>query len=407
MTKQQIILSKIKQLAKNNFPKVKAIREHLHANPELSFKEFKTASFISEELNKNGIGHQTGIAGTGIVGLIKGINSSEKVILLRADMDALPIQEQNNVSYKSTCDGIMHACGHDVHSACLLGALAIINELKDELTVQVKFIFQPGEEVLPGGASLMIDEGVLKNPDVSEAIALHVFPSMEVGNVGFKTGMYMASTDEIYINIKGKGGHAAMPNEYINPILVASDLLIQLNDDFMIQKKHQNSSTDYYDIPTVLAFGKIEGLGATNVIPEKVNLEGTFRTMNEAWRKKAHQEIKNSASTIANKWNVDVNVNIVKGYPFLVNDEVTTSTAKDAAELYLGKDHVAELPMRMTAEDFAYISQQVNSCFFRLGTGNKLKNITSGVHTPTFDIDENSLEIGSGLLAWMVLSKNK
>ena len=405
MKDKEIILTKIKKLAKDNFDSVKSIREHLHAHPELSFKEFKTASYISEKLNQAGIKHQTGISGTGILGLIKGTYSSEKVILLRADMDALPIHEQNNVSYKSTCDGVMHACGHDVHSACLLGALFIINELKDELPVQVKFIFQPGEEVLPGGASLMIKDGILKNPEVTEAIALHVFPSMEVGNVGFKTGMYMASTDEIYITVKGKGGHAAMPTEYINPLLIASELLIQLNSDFMINKKHQDSSTDFFDVPTVLAFGKIEGLGATNVIPEKVDIEGTFRTMNEAWRKTAHQEIKKSASIIAQKWNAEIEVNIVNGYPFLVNNEETTLFAKHSAQLYLGKDNVADLPMRMTAEDFAYISQQVNSCFFRLGTGNKSKNITSGVHSPTFDIDENSLEIGAGLLAWMVLSK--
>ncbi len=405
MHQKEIILAKIKELAKSNFPHIKAIREHLHAHPELSFKEFKTAAYISEQLNQLGIIHQTGIAGTGIVGLIKGKNSSEKVILLRADMDALPIQEQNKVSYKSTCDGIMHACGHDVHSACLLGALSIINELKDQLTVQVKFIFQPGEEVLPGGASLMIKEGILKNPDVSEAIALHVFPSMEVGNVGFKTGMYMASTDEIYITVIGKGGHAAMPNEYNNPLLVASDLLIQLNDEFMIQKKHQSLSSEFNNTPTVLAFGKIEGMGATNVIPEKVELAGTFRTMNEEWRKIAHQEINKTALRVAQKWNATINLNIVNGYPFLVNDKETTESAKNAAELYLGQEQVTELPMRMTAEDFAYISQEVKSCFFRLGTGNKSKNITSGVHTPTFDIDENSLEIGSGLVAWMILSK--
>jgi amidohydrolase len=396
---KDLLFNKIKELAKKKFPEIKAIREHLHAHPELSFKEFNTATFISKKLNDAGISHQTGIAGTGIVGLISGKNSSKEVILLRADMDALPIQEQNNVTYKSTCEGVMHACGHDVHSSCLLGALFIINQLKDELPVQVKFIFQPGEEVLPGGASLMIKEGILENPKVNKAVALHVFPSLEVGKVGFKTGMYMASTDEIYINVNGKGGHAAMPDEYVNPLLIASDLLLKLNSDFMLNKIHQQKLDEFKNVPIVLAFGKIQGLGATNVIPESVKIEGTFRTMNENWRSTAHKEIINSAKEIENKWNANIEIQIIKGYPFLVNHIETTEKIKTIAENYLGKKNVSELPLRMTAEDFAYITQQVESCFFRLGTGNKSKNIISGVHTPTFDIDEKSLEIGMTILA--------
>jgi amidohydrolase len=394
-----LLFGKIKELANKHYHGIKAIREHLHAHPELSFKEFKTAAFISSKLNEAGIPHQTGVAGTGIVGLISGNNSSHEVILLRADMDALPIQEQNNVYYKSTCEGVMHACGHDVHTSCLLGALYIIHELKDELPVQVKFIFQPGEEVLPGGASLMIKEGILQNPIVNKAVALHVFPSLEVGKIGFKSGMYMASTDEIYITVNGKGGHAAMPNDYINPLLVASDLLLKLNSDFMLNKIHQQKNDEFKTVPTVLAFGKIQGLGATNVIPEVVKIDGTFRTMNEKWRLKAHQEILNCAKEIENKWGAIINIQIINGYPFLVNHDETTKKIKAIAENYLGKNNVAELPIRMTAEDFSYISQKVNSCFFRLGTGNKSKNITSGVHTPTFDIDEKSLEIGMTILA--------
>ena len=397
MMEKEFLFGKIKELAKKHFPEIKAIREYLHAHPELSFKEFNTSAFISRKLNQFGITHQTGVAGTGIVGLIKGKNSSQEVILLRADMDALPIQEQNNVHYKSTSEGVMHACGHDVHSACLLGALLIIQELIDELPVQVKFIFQPGEEVLPGGASLMIKEGILENPKVNKAVALHVFPSLETGNIGFKSGMYMASTDEIYISVKGKGGHAAMPEDYTNPLLVASDLLLKLNSDFMLNKIHQFD--EFKNTPTVLAFGKIQGLGATNVIPESVNLEGTFRTMNENWRSKAHQEILNTAKEIERKWNAKIDVQFCKGYPFLVNHAETTENIKTMAENYLGKNHVVELPIRMTAEDFAYISQKVNSCFFRLGTGNKSKNITSGVHTSTFNIDEQAMEIGSSIMA--------
>ncbi len=400
---QNDLLENIKLAAKQNFEKIKFIREHLHAHPELSFKEFETSKYISKLLKEFGIEHTTGHVKTGIVGVIKGNASATKTILLRADLDALPITEQNNVSYKSKNEGVMHACGHDVHSASLLGALIILNELKAHLPIHVKFMFQPGEEVLPGGASLMIKEGVLQNPTVDNAIGQHVFPSMEVGKVGFRKGMYMASTDEIYITVTGKGGHAAMPAEYINPLLIASELLSSLHSDFMLTKKYQQLP-EFVDAPTVLAFGKIEGLGATNVIPQKVEIAGTFRTMNELWREEAHKHIVITANGIATKWNATIEVRIEKGYPFLVNDEELTTKSIKAAQDYLGTENVEELPLRMTAEDFAYISQAVPSCFYRLGTGNAAKNITSGVHTSTFDIDEKALEIGSGLMAWLAFN---
>ena len=400
---QNDLLENIKRAAKQNFEKIKSIREHLHAHPELSFNEFETSKYISKLLKEFGIEHTTGHVKTGIVGIIKGNASATKTILLRADLDALPITEQNNISYKSKNEGVMHACGHDVHSASLLGALIILNELKAHLPVHVKFMFQPGEEVLPGGASLMIKEGVLQNPTVDNAIGQHVFPSMEVGKVGFRKGMYMASTDEIYITVTGKGGHAAMPAEYINPLLIASELLSSLHSDFMLTKKYQQLP-EFVDAPTVLAFGKIEGLGATNVIPQKVEIAGTFRTMNELWREEAHKHIVITANGIATKWNATIEVRIEKGYPFLVNDEELTTKSIKAAQDYLGTENVEELPLRMTAEDFAYISQAVPSCFYRLGTGNSAKNITSGVHTSTFDIDEKALEIGSGLMAYLAFN---
>lgn len=400
---QKDLLENIKRIAKQNFEKIKSIREHLHAHPELSFKEFETSKYISKLLNELGIEHTTGHVQTGIVGIIRGNAAATKTILLRADIDALPITEQNNVPYKSKNEGVMHACGHDVHSASLIGALIILNELKSQLAVHVKFMFQPGEEVLPGGASLMIKEGVLQNPIVDNAIGQHVFPSMEVGKVGFRKGMYMASTDEIYITVTGKGGHAAMPNDYINPLLIASELLTALHSDFMLTKKYQQLP-EFIDAPTVLAFGKIEGMGATNVIPQKVEIAGTFRTMNELWREEAHKHIVITANGIATKWNATIDVRIEKGYPFLVNDEELTVKSIKAAQDYLGAENIEELPLRMTAEDFAYISQAVPSCFYRLGTGNSSKNITSGVHTSTFNIDEKALEIGSGLMAWLAFN---
>lgn len=386
----------IQTLANKHFQDVKGIRCHLHQHPELSFQEYKTADYIISWLEKLNIPYEKGIVKTGIVALIKGKHPEKKTIALRADIDALPIQEKNDVAYKSMNDGIMHACGHDVHSSCVLGAAMILNSLKTEFEGTVKLIFQPGEEVLPGGASLMIKEGVLEQPKVEVAIAQHVFPSMETGKVGFRSGMYMASTDELYITVNGKGGHAAMPNDYINPLIVASEILVALNEEFMGHGKHT-------DIPTVLAFGKIEGKGATNVIPDKVEIAGTFRTMNEAWRKQAHDKIKEISEAIATKYSAKAHVNVVIGYPFLVNDEELTVRCKRHAIDYLGKENVEDLPLRMTAEDFSYFSQQVPSCFYRLGTGNVSKGIISGVHTATFDIDERALEIGSGLMAWLTL----
>ncbi len=385
-----MLTEKIKKLSKDYFLKVQAIRRHLHQFPELSFQEFETSKYIQQQLTEAGIEFTAGYVKTGIVALIKGRNPNKRTILVRADMDALPINEKNDVSYKSCNEGVMHACGHDVHSACALGAAFILNDLKNEWEGTVKIMFQPGEEVLPGGAKLMIEAGVLENPKVDNAIALHVFPSMEVGKVGFKTGMYMASTDELYITVNGKGGHAAMPNEYVNPLIIASEMLLEINNTFMINEQH---------IPTVVAFGGIEGKGATNVIPAKVELKGTFRTMDEKWRSDVHEQLHEIVKKHSLKYGVESILNIVKGYPFLVNDEDFTNQCLASAQNYLGLENVEELPLRMTAEDFAFITQKVPSCFFRLGTGNTKNNIVSGVHTATFDVDEQCLEVGMALLA--------
>ncbi len=390
-------VEQIKDHAEKVFATVLEARRHIHANPELSFKETETSKYICSLLDKMGIEYTTGHVKTGIIALIKGKNPDKKVLLLRADMDALPIVEQNKTDYISKNVGVMHACGHDVHSASLVGAAHILNNFRNEFEGTVKLIFQPGEEVLPGGASLMIKDGVLKNPNVNVAVAQHVHPSMEIGKVGFKSGMYMASTDEIYLTVTGKGGHAAMPADYNNPLLIASEVLLELKKKFPNDGKCQ--------IPTVLAFGKIEGAGATNVIPDKVDIQGTFRTMDEKWRTEGHDIITKIVLEVCNKNNAKADLKIVRGYPFLVNDEKVTEHCRKAAMDYLGKENVEELPLRMTAEDFAYFSQELPCCFYRLGTGNKAKGIVSGVHTPTFDIDENALKIGSGLMAWLALNE--
>ncbi len=390
---------KIQAASKNYFAKVLEIRKHLHQHPELSFAEFETSKYIQAQLSVAGISFTTGHVKTGIIALIKGKNPEKKTILLRADMDALPIEEKNNVSYKSCNAGVMHACGHDVHCACALGAAFILNDLKEEWEGTVKIMFQPGEEVLPGGANLMIQDGVLEDPKVDKAIALHVFPTMETGKVGFRSGMYMASTDELYLTVNGKGGHAAMTAEYVNPLIIASEILLEINKTFMLADASQKN------IPTVVAFGKIEGKGATNVIPDKVEAAGTFRTMNEEWRENVHAQLKQIVKTISDKYKIESFLRIEKGYPFLVNDVDLTNACFASAQNYLGNNNVEELPLRMTAEDFAFITQKVPSVFFRLGTGNKAKGITSGVHTPTFDIDEKALEVGVGLMSWLIVNE--
>lgn len=390
------LVLKIQKRSEELFSEINSIRQHLHQHPELSFEEFKTSEFIQSILTKYKIPFQTGFVKTGIVVAIEGKNPTKKTILLRADMDALPIEEKNTAPYASKNNGVMHACGHDVHSACALGAAIILNELKAEFEGTIKIMFQPGEEVLPGGASLMIKEGVLNSPKVSTALAQHVFPSMETGKVGFKTGMYMASTDELYLTVNGKGGHAAMVNEYVNPLVIASEIILNVNDHFMKEP---------YKIPTVIAFGKIEGKGATNVIPDKVEIAGTFRTMDEQWRSEVHKQLEQIVKKVSAKYKIESHIRIEKGYPFLVNDEKLTKQCTGWAKEYLGENNVEELPLRMTAEDFAFISQEVPSCFYRLGTGNRSKNITSGVHTATFDIDENALRTGTGLMAYLAVKQ--
>lgn len=400
------LLQKIKNLSKDIYPKLIEIRRYIHQNPELSFQEYQTSKYVCSILDEFGIPYQHGIVKTGIVALIKGKNPDKKTILLRADLDALPIEEKNQKPYTSVNKGVMHACGHDVHTASVLGAAYVLNQLKEDFEGTVKIMFQPGEEVLPGGASLMIKEGVLDHPKVSQSIAQHVFPSMEVGKVGFREGMYMASTDEIHITITGKGGHAAMPADYINPLISAAFLINRVMNEISTHIDEEGlSRSKENNIPTVIAFGKIEGKGATNVIPDKVDLAGTIRTMNEEWRKEVKNRLHHICKEIEQTQQVSIAVNIIDGYPFLSNHAGVTQQCKQAAIEYLGAENVEELPLRMTAEDFAYITQQVPSCFYRLGTGNKAKGITSGVHTATFDVDENVFEISGGLMAWMAIKQ--
>jgi amidohydrolase len=389
-----MLKEKIRQLAESTHQEVVNNRRYLHANPELSFQEYKTSQFVKSQLDLLGIEWQA-MADTGIVALIKGNKPSGEVIALRGDMDALPIFEANEVEYKSKNAGVMHACGHDVHTSSLLGTAGILQKIKSDFGGTVKFIFQPAEEKLPGGASIMIKEGVLENPKPAAVIGQHVMPLIDAGKIGIRSGKYMASTDEIYVTVKGKGGHGAQPQQNIDPVLVTSHIIIALQQVV--------SRMSHPAMPTVLSFGKVIANGATNVIPGEVYLEGTFRTFDEDWRADAHRRMKKMAEGIAESMGATCDFNIMKGYPFLVNEESLTAKVKEFAEDYLGKENVLDLDIWMAGEDFAYYSQITDSCFYRLGTRNESQGITSSVHTPTFDIDESALAVSTGLMAYIAV----
>lgn len=391
-----MLKDKITYLANQIHSDVVANRRHLHANPELSFHEYETCAYVAQKLDELGIEYKK-MANTGLVALIKGVKQSDAVVALRADMDALPIVEANDVVYKSKNPGVMHACGHDVHTSSLLGTAKILTELKNEFGGTVKLIFQPAEEKLPGGANMMIKEGVLENPKPDAVLGQHVMPLIESGKVGFRAGKYMASTDEIYVTVHGKGGHGAQPQQNIDPVLITSHIIIALQQ---IISRVADPKT-----PSVLSFGKVIANGATNVIPNEVYLEGTFRTMDEDWRAKAHEKMKKMAEGIAEAMGGRCDFNIVRGYPFLINEEVLTADARAYAEDYLGKENVLDLDIWMAAEDFAYFSQVSDACFYRLGTGNVSRGITSSVHTPTFDVDEDSLRLSTGLMTYIALKQ--
>lgn len=383
---------KIKELARNYAPEFIDIRRHLHAHPELSYQEFETSLFVQNKLREFGIPFEVK-ATTGVVGLIHGNDPGSRIVALRADMDALPIREENDVPYRSTRDGVMHACGHDVHTACLLGAARILNELKDQWNGTVKLVFQPGEEKNPGGASLMIRDGVLENPRPQAILALHVNTILEVGQLSFRSGKVMASADELYFTIKGKGGHAASPHLVIDPILISAHLITALQQ---LVSRNNNPFN-----PTVLSITAFNGGNTTNVVPNEVKLMGTFRAMDEEWRFRAHGLIRKLTEDLVSSMGGEADLHIDVGYPCVMNNEDLTADARRQAELYMGEDKVSETELRMGAEDFGYYAQQIPACFYRLGTMNAAKGITAGVHTPVFNIDESAIEIGMGMMAWM------
>ncbi|HRG24118.1 MAG TPA: M20 family metallopeptidase [Chitinophagaceae bacterium] len=384
--------SKIKALAQKYAQEFIEVRHHLHAHPELSYQEYETSKFVQQRLTDLGIPFEVK-ATTGVVGLIRGKNPDSRIIALRADMDALPINEENDIPYKSKNEGVMHACGHDVHTTCLLGAAKILKELSHEWEGTIKLIFQPGEEKNPGGASLMIKDGVLENPKPEAILALHVNTILEVGELSFRGGKVMASADELYFTIKGKGGHAASPQLIVDPILISSHLIVALQQ--LISRNNNPFN------PSVLSITAFNGGNTTNVIPNEVKLMGTFRAMDESWRFKAHDLMRKLTHDLVQSMGGEAELHIDVGYPCVMNNERLTAAAMALAETYMGNEKVSETELRMGAEDFGYYAQVIPACFFRLGTMNKAKGITAGVHTPVFNIDESAIEIGMGMMALM------
>lgn len=390
----KMTIGEIKQSAEAVFSEVVKYRRQLHANPELSFKEYETAAFIKERLTEMQVDWKP-VTETGVVALIKGDKLSEKVIALRADIDALPISERNDIAYASKNKGIMHACGHDCHTASLLGVASILQSRKKNFGGTIKLIFQPGEEILPGGASLMIKEGALEDPVPMAVVGQHVSPSLEMGKVGICTGKFMASMDELFITVKGRGGHGAQPHLNIDPVLIAAHIIIALQQ--VVSRMADPVS------PTVLSFGKLIAEGAINIIPDEVYIEGTFRAMDEVWRNKAHRQMKKIATGIAESMGGGCEFQINKGYPHLINRETLTGRVKKYMQEYLGEERIEDVEPWMAAEDFAYYSQATDSCFYLLGAGNQAGGITSSLHSPTFNVDESALKNSSGLMAYIAL----
>ncbi len=351
--------------------------------PELSFNEYETAKYIKKTLGFWGISYNDKFKNNGIE-VVLGPKTKKKIVAFRADFDALPIEEENNIDYKSRNKGVMHACGHDAHTACLLGVIKILNSFQTELNGQVKFIFQPAEERAPGGAKQMIKDGVLYNPKVDYIFAQHVFPELKTGMLGFKKGKYMASADELYFKIKGKGGHAAIPSSFNNPINPAIELVLKLNKEFKKEKK------------SILSVGFFNANGSTNIIPEVVEISGTFRSLVDSERKSGHKKINEICKEVSNSFDVDIFLEIRKGYPPLENNFELTEKARLLAIDYLGEENIVDLSERMTAEDFSYFSREIPGCFYRLGTGNHEKETNFDLHTSKFNIDEDALKNWNG-----------
>ncbi|MBX2822903.1 MAG: amidohydrolase [Rhodothermaceae bacterium] len=395
--------NKTRALAEDIFPEVVQLRRTIHENPELAFEEYETAQLVQQTLSPLGLDIKTGVAKTGIVATLEGALPGPEVVL-RADMDALPIHEANDLAFKSKNDGKMHACGHDVHTSSLLGTAKILSALKEDLRGTVRFLFQPSEERLPGGAKVMIEEGALsaqgerEQPEV--IFGQHVQPDLHVGKIGVRNGMYMASADEIYITVHGKGGHAAAPHYLDNDtILTAAHIVVALQTII--------SRNCPPDVPGVLSIGKFIGDGATNVIPTEVRLEGTLRAMDESFRSKAHSLIQQTVEHTAKAFGARVDLDIKVGYPALFNHDMPTDFVRNTAQSYVGSENVVELDKWFASEDFAYYLRELPGSFYRIGVFSNQLSTQRALHTPHFDVDEDALKLSTGFMAFLAMSYGK
>jgi len=366
---------------------------HLHAHPELSFHEFETAHFIESELSKMGIPYRAGIGGTGILGKIEGRNPLKMVIALRADIDALPVCEEVEIPWKSTNENVMHACGHDAHTVSLLGAAQILKELRNDFEGTILLVFQPGEEKAPGGARLMLEDGVFDELEPELILGQHVSVDYPTGTMGFLSGMIMASADEIHVKIHGKGGHGALPHLCNDTVLAAAQTLVALQQ---VRSRLCHPLT-----PMVLTFGRFVALGAQNIIPNEVQLSGTFRTSDEKWRAEAKEHIRHIITETAAAYGCTAEIDIPDGYPCVVNNETITNKARTFASEWVGEPNIRTLEVRMTSEDFGFFTQKYPCTFYRFGVKGEVNANTGGLHSSTFQIDEKALETGMGGMAWL------
>lgn len=385
------MINKIKLLAERYYAEIIEARRYLHRHPELSQQEFGTMEYVANKLRSFGIEPRVGVAKTGVSAIIKGNNPDSYCVALRADYDALPIKECTGLAFSSENDGVMHACGHDMHTASLLGAAKILADIKNEIEGSVMLIFQPSEEMYPGGAYMMMEDGLFSEVVPDEIFAFHCLPEMDCGRIGMKKGKYMASTDELYLTVKGRGGHGGTPNLNIDPIVIASNVIVAMQ-----QIVSRNADPM---MPTILSFGKMMGEGRTNIIPDEVKIEGTIRTFSEEWRLEAHKRITSIAQGVAEGMGGSCDVFIDFGYPYLVNDDDTTQNTFDNGVEYFGDSKVEWLEQRMTAEDFAFFAQKIPACYFRVGTHIKDTPITN-LHRPNLMIDEKSIEYAMGFMAY-------
>lgn len=383
-------------------------RRHLHQHPELSFHETNTVRFVVEKLRAEGIEVRDGVGrrtpdapGTGAIALVKGEKAkSDACIAIRADLDALPITEVGKEAYCSKNSGVMHACGHDAHTAMVLGAGIALHRLRREWSGTVMLVFQPGEEKEPGGASLLVKEGVFNDPKPAGILGQHVTPELPIGKLGFRTGPFMAAADELYITVKGRGGHAGSPHLCIDPVPIAAQLILALQQ--VVSRRNKPGQ------PMVLSLGKVIANGATNIIPDEVRIEGTMRTFDETWRTELHRMLPELGRGICEGLGATVDFRIVKGSPVVKNDPELTARIREAAVAFMGAENIVDMDIRMGAEDFAYYTHVMPGCFFRLGTGNPDKPGTqSGLHRAEFDIDEDALAIGAGMMAWGAISERR